>query len=355
MLSILAKVKEIIESNSSLLDSVEEGEDFEKVVLEALEKIPGIKSKDNGKHAFPDIEVNHNNICYGLEVKFSKSGLWRSKGNSVFESIGDADKFEEIYIIYGRRPKKDEKKDHIDVRYATYGESIDKIEVTHSPRFAINMNSKSEDIKKLFAKYESYSKFRALSNEEKNAFLREYFKYAKDDLGDKWYIQADEKKENLVPVNFKSLPQNIKNDFKAEAYILYPKYLFKNKADYSPLIPYMIVKYFAYSSSLRDCFSSGGKGTLLKSDKKYPKILVNFYHLRADIKDILNNPRHEDFTELCFKNWRSQFETIDFSEDLSLENNYYKLLEEFKPTLEVEDHMGNKNLESINLLEFFTE
>src|SRR5690606_2648988 len=105
-----------------------------------LLKKPEINVNHNGIHAFPDLEIELSGKFYGLEIKYSNSGSWRSKGNSIFESLTTTTKYEEIYVFYGRKPKKNEPINHIEIRYAPYGKSIEKIEVTHSPRFAINMN-----------------------------------------------------------------------------------------------------------------------------------------------------------------------------------------------------------------------
>lgn len=356
--NILNDLKDTIQGNENLVNTIGSGDEFEKLILDELKKITSINVKHNGVHAFPDLELEVAGKFYGLEVKFSNSGNWRSKGNSIFESLSSSTEYEEIYVFYGRKPKKKEEINYIEVRYAPYGKSIDKIEVTHSPRFAINMNATEGTIEEIFNKYENYAKFRMLSNEVKNEFLREYFEVSKEKLGDKWYINTTQPSvqnddiPTLEPIPFTSLSNNLKAQLKAECFILFPSYLFRNRADYSPIAPYMITKHFVYTSSLRDTFTSGGK-VLLNDGSYYPKMLLTFQELNLVIKDILVNPIYEDFPQTCFNNWVDQFPTIKFDSDDSLLENYELIIKEFQPEMTIITPNGEEVKVKINLNKFW--
>lgn len=314
----------------------------------------------NGAHAFPDLKVTINDSIFGIEIKFSNSGNWRSKGNSIFESLSDESEYEEIFVLYGRKPKKKETINHIDIKYAPYGDSIERIEVTHSPRFAINMNSKNEIISELFREYGSYDNFRKLDVKSKNNFLREYFNRHKENLGDKWYINLDSNSYSedslpqIEPVLFSNLPTKMKNQIINEAFILFPKYLFDSPTNYSNLAAYMITQYFVYSTSLRDSFSAGGKTIILDKDNYYPRMLMKFYTHRACIKTTLTEPNHGDFAEQCFKNWKVQFPTISFDENESLEFNYDLILRNYQPELEIEHVLTSaKSKITVDLMHYY--
>ncbi|WP_298468985.1 hypothetical protein [uncultured Psychrobacillus sp.] len=356
--SILEDLKATIEGNENLLHSIENGNGFESLVFDELLKISTINVKHNGIHAFPDFEIELSGKFYGLEIKYSNSGNWRSKGNSIFESLSSSTEYEEIFVFYGRKPKKKEPINYIEIKYAPYGKSIDKIEVTHSPRFAINMNSDEEAIEKIFNKYENYAIFRTLTNEVKNEFLREYFEVSKDKLGDKWYInttQLDNKDDeipNLEPIPFSSLSPILQNQLKAECYILFPNYLFRSRADYSQVAPYLISKHFVYTSSLRDIFTSGGQ-VLLSDDSWYPKMLLNFQELNSVIKEVLTNPLDSEFSQLCFTNWENQFPEIQFDLDDSLLDNYLLIIETFQPEMFITSSNDEVIKIKINLKNFW--
>ncbi|MDC6269270.1 hypothetical protein [Lysinibacillus fusiformis] len=356
--NILDDLKNLIESNEDLLESITNGEEFEGLVYNELQKIHTIKVIHNGIHAFPDLDINLSGKFYGLEVKYSDSGNWRSKGNSIFESLTTKTSYEEIYVFYGRKPKKKEAIKHIEVRYAPYGKSIDKIEVTHSPRFAINMNASEGAIETLFNKYENYAKFRMLPNEDKNEFLREYFELSKEKLGNKWYINTTQSPTqsneipNLEAIPFTSLSNELQAQIKAECYILFPSYLFRSRADYSPIFPYMISKHFVYTSSLRDMFTSGGQ-VLLSDGSWYPKMLLTFQEVNSVIKDILMNPLDEDFSQACFNNWVNQFPDMSFDSEVSLLENYETIIETFKPEMFITNSNDEVVKVKINLNNFW--
>ncbi|MGF7534727.1 hypothetical protein AAGG74_13670 [Bacillus mexicanus] len=346
--NLLDSLKNRIENDNSIFHSVNSGFDFEKYIIRNLEelKIYGhiFDFKHNGPHSFPDLTIKFpDGSLFGLEIKFSSSGNWYSKGNSVFETHSNKENdeglaYKEIYILFGRRPKPKENKTNCEIRYSTYSDSIKKIEVTHSPRFAINMSTEQKDIFTIIDPEDTYLKFRVKSPSEKTEFIKKYFsKLTKNNNQDKWYI-TNEDETQIKPMNFSKLNKAEKSRILAESFILFPYDLFQKEADYSEVGANMITRHFVYSTSLRDSFSAGGKIQIFeKSDIRYPKILKTFREKQEDIKKLLNNPQ-DNLEEVCFTTWESRLKDsplIKIDKSLSLLENYTNIILNLKPEMKI--------------------
>ncbi|MGS2799129.1 hypothetical protein [Bacillus velezensis] len=366
MEQLLTLLKNRIETDNYIFKDVNSGEAFEDYVFNQMKSLQvelKIKSvKHNGVHSFPDFRIEfEDGTIFGLEIKFSSSGNWYSKGNSVFETHSNKEEednlsYKEIYILFGRKPKAKEDNANCEVKFSTYSASIKKIEVTHSPRFAISMNESHPDLFTALKSTDTYLKFRVKSVSEKNEFIKKYFnKFTKGDHQDKWYINKGEEIQ-LKPVNFKKLNKSEKSRILAESFILYPHDLFQTIADYSEVGANMITRHFVYSTSLRDSFSAGGKMKILPNDPtEYPKILNTFIKHQNFIKQVLNNPE-EDLEELCFNTWKAVFResiAIKIDKTKSLEENFKNIILNLKPTMEVKKQ-NKKTKKVIDLSLFLT-
>lgn len=356
IIDVLKYIQEKTQQNHTLMKEIKNGEDFERYIFKKVQQLQSTRKdlsikhvEHNGPHSFPDLKITFsNNTTYGVEIKFSSSGNWKSKGNSVFETLSDkdADTYQDIYVLFGRLPKRKESLDHIEVRYSTYAKAIDKIEVTHSPRFSINLSDGERDLAGLEQLMGAYSEFRLKTVKEKNMILREYFTdYYKGQSVDKWYIpikeefpnvnEKDQQHEfgNVEPVLFKKLSKKEQEKLIAEAFIIYPQDLLKSKADYTRVAAYWVSKYFVYSPSLRDCFTSGGKVVILEKNKEYPKILKTFYDSQDLIFEILQSGQLDEMEKEILENWASVIPNIYNAGDLV--DIYRIILKNIKPTMEV--------------------
>lgn len=368
---LLSIIKKDIENDIELLNKVKTGENFEIEVFEKFQKIK-LKFPDlnissithNGAHSFPDLKVKFkNNNVFGIEIKFSASGNWRSKGNSIFESLSNKENndesYKEIYVLFGRKPKEKENVSNIEIKFAPYGKSIEKIEVTHSPRFSINMLNGSRDVISLFGKDSNYADFRVKSNEEKNEFLRNYFNETiRENSVDKWYHYKsnDEKIEEVKPILLSDLQLSIKEKIIAESFILYIGDLFKSKANYSNVAANMISQHFVYAPSLRDSFTAGGQDRIKESNVNYPKILITFSNHVNTIKELLRNPPYENFEDKCFRTWKKSFienKEITIDENQDIEFCYELIIKNFRPVFNVEYMLDKKKKAGIDLAQFY--
>lgn len=362
----LKRIAERIQQNPSLKNSIKDGDSFEKHVYKEMKNFATSANdlnvtsvEHNGSHAFPDLKVTFSNdIIYGVEIKFSASGNWNSKGNSVFESLSnkesDDNAYRDIFVLFGRKPKIKEEIPHLEIRFAPYGLSVDRIEVTHSPRFSINMNKQEYNLTELFGKDNTYADFRIKTNEEKNELLRAYFQQStKKDAPDKWYMPklSYEDLESVEPILFSSLNIIQKQQIIAESFILFPFDLFKKKANYVNVASNMISRHFVYSTALRDSFSSSGKTVILEKDIYYPRILMTFHIHAGKIKEILRNPPYENFEDDCHNAWEkalhdNSIEQISFDKEDDIELSFEKFVKHFNPQLEIQ-HVITEDKEDI--------
>lgn len=333
MEKILNTAKEYIEKNSSFFNTIKTGDQFEKVTLEVFNQIkddhPELRIssiKDNGEHAFPDISIIlTTGETYGIEVKFSKSGHWYSLGNSIFESQSDTsdNAYTDIYLLFGRKPKAREKKSNLEVRFNLYSNVLKDIKVTHSPRFTIDMNQDSNSI---FNECIKYEKFRTLTEEEKIDFIQQYF--SENISENKWYIN---KQTQILPKSLSDIEENQKNNILAECYILFAYDLFEStKANYNNIAKHLLLEYFIISPSLRDSFSSKGKGEIeiLNDGNTYPRAVINFYVNKDKILKLLTTENNL-FREKCLDIW-SNIPNFEFDPSDTLYNIYLNVLTKTK-------------------------
>lgn len=328
--TILAQLKQNIESIKPVDPkyTVSKGQNngFEIMVNDMLHKMKSDHSNSAyinfdfhlhyGSH-FPDLDIYINDKTYGIEIKSRQKLSWTTNGNSVMESISSPH-YDDIFLLFGAY---EERKAQYFVKYRAYWEALEGIKVTHSPRFFINMESDAQ----VFTSKSEYNTLRNSNEKNKVRFLQNYLK--EKTKGTKWYIPPEN--DEVLPINFNSVDNEIKFRILAEIYILFPDNIIKFKRDGSPdssdynnATKYLISNYFYYSSSLRDLFSAGGKFT--HNGVNYSRVIGNLNKYKVEINDILDTA-NDDFQSLAFNTW-SQRHSIDTQ--LSFKENYCNILDQ---------------------------
>ena len=141
-------LKHLSETSPKLIAACKTGEDFEQCVFDATEATLaslGIQSTvfyTPGSHVFPDIVVEFNHgEKYGIEVKSSTSSSsknWKINGNSVLGSTKED--VIDTYIVFGKTAIGNQ-----GFRCKRYEDAIANVAVTHSPRYAIDMEIASNE------------------------------------------------------------------------------------------------------------------------------------------------------------------------------------------------------------------
>ena len=158
--------------------------EFEHQVLLTLQAVAGAKGGQfnfqpiHSDHSFPDIIAEHTTgVCYGIEIKTART--WQTNGNSINNSISD-ERIETVVVIFCKTTEP------IEFDYKSYEEAITGIQVTHYPRYVLNMKASSQE-SVLKSMGISYASFKNLPTPQKIALLKQYYE-AKGKADGKWWI-----------------------------------------------------------------------------------------------------------------------------------------------------------------------
>jgi hypothetical protein len=298
----------------------ESSSNFEEMVYEALKKSAIGTNFENyiemvTGHKFPDIVFN--NRFYGVEVKSLKHEGWSTFGNSIFESTR-VENIDRIYILAGRLSAP------IEFKYKKYEDCIDDIQVTHSPRYHIDMDVKEENtiFKKIGIPYET---FRGL--DDPLSPLRKYYKKKLKPGEGLWWLENDAEKignNNLVVKVLNDLPDDEREKIMVEGFARFPKLLGGDQSRYKKFATWLIVEHGLVSHNVRDFFSAGGQKKIVVDGKKYVGVPKIYFNLQRRVKEIKEEvDRLKPFT--IYENWEiedkydtNKFKTwIDLVEDFS--------------------------------------
>jgi hypothetical protein len=281
-----------------------------KQVQEEISSSDKLEITENYGHYFPDIDLMLNGKKYGVELKFRKDGSWSTLGNSVLSTL-TTDDYNEVYLVFASKPRNEKK---IYIKYDLYWKTTSSIQVTHSPRYTINM----DDSDTVFESSEEYTTYKNKSEDEKIEFIQSLLR--KSVSGTKWYTAPE---KIITGTQFKYLECEEKKQLLAEAFLLYPFDLFlgSNQLKYKRVTDYYINTHFIYDSGLRDHFTSSGKATF--NGVEFPKMIKT---LESVSEIIVKNIEEAspDFKALMIDNWEESFDKSLISDDLL--NSYKKIL-----------------------------
>jgi hypothetical protein len=275
------------------IDAIE----FETLVCETMKEAAKRVNFDGAifqtrKQQFPDIIAN---TVFGVEVKTAKNS-WESTGNSILESTR-VKLVEMIYMFYCRFGN------FIDIKYKPYQECLANIIVTHSPRYQINMDLSGDD--SIFARMKvSYDDFRSRNPIQK---AKEYYKKHLLKGESLWWIGSEEEIEKvnkpLIIKTYETLDKNSQDRFRSESMAFFPEIFSNdNRSKYSRVTAYLLNKYNAVSSSLRDKFTANGQVTLEINGIRYeelPHVYSELQHNAQLVRKIIN----ESDVELLKEHW----------------------------------------------------
>lgn len=243
-----------LSAQKDLKAHIPKSDDLERAVKESLEFAIkewnlGQQKKEKkdievyllGGKRFPDIILLNKSDSekIGIEVKLHTRGKsWTTTGNSAIASTQEPN-LEAIYLLFGHFALADP-----EFKIRPIDECICRLDVTHKPRYQINMNYAGGD----FCENEigiSYNQLRNLAKEDREVLV--------------FSCVAKEKYTEIYHKNKKEL-----NKLIAKSFLLFPE-LFS----YNPRIRYkrMTEWFFAQNilaPNVRDFFSSAGKVSIQK-------------------------------------------------------------------------------------------
>lgn len=245
---------------------------------------------------FPDIIANK---FYGIEVKSTKQNHWKTTGNSVLESTRIED-IQRIYMLFGKIYKP------IEFKCRLYQDCLYDVIVTHSPRYAIDMDLRQGET--IFDKVGiDYETIRHSANPIKP--FKNYYRNKLSEGQELWWIDNDEYKPDTIVFKIRnSLTKAEKDGFKIKGYTYFPEILGNKQTKFDMFTLWLSVKQRVICPNVRDMFTAGGKGHLTIEGTKLhglPKALMTFIQ---NVETITNEFTQTDI-ETLNDIWHTDFQT----------------------------------------------
>jgi hypothetical protein len=191
---------------------------------------------------------------YGVEVKSSKNDSWMTTDDIDFEGNGVRD-VKNVFLLFGKLSNPPE------FRFRPYGECVGDVRVTHTPRYAIDMNLKTGDT--FFDKAGvTFDEFR--SSGDKMKTIKEYYS-GNNPKQHQWPFERDKG----VPVNlvfFNDLSKSERAPLLVQGLVRFPELLAspRGRADggmkkYERFTLWLLRERGIICHNIRDAFSAGGK------------------------------------------------------------------------------------------------
>ena len=216
---------------------------------------------------FPDIIAQN---FFGIEIKTTGQDHWVTTGNSVLESTR-VENIERIYMLFGKLGGK------IEFKFRLYQECLQRVVVTHSPRYLIDINlAKGETI---FDKMNlPYDTLRNLPQpiEPIIDFYRKTLKPGQD----LWWINNDKNEiqsTNLIIDLWQNKSVIEKQEIRLKAFVYFPEIFGQSQDKYNRIGIWFVKELSLVCTNLRDLFSAGGRGDRILNGKVFnllPQIII---------------------------------------------------------------------------------
>lgn len=247
---------------------------------------------------FPDIIANN---FYGVEVESTKQNHWKTTGNSVLESTR-VEGIQRIYMLFGKMV------DPIEFKCRPYEDCLYDVIVTHSPRYAIDMNLNNGET--IFDKIKlDYDTIRQSLNPIKP--FKEYYRNKLAEGQELWWLDNEEyQPDSIVFKIWNSLGKEEKDEFKILGYTYFPEILGKQQTKFDKFTLWLSVKQRIICPNVRDLFTAGGREEIIIENtllSALPKTLAKFIN---NIDIIVNEFITTDIEKIN-EIWRTGFKTRD--------------------------------------------
>lgn len=264
---VLTEIRQKLEIRAQS-EGFQSAEQFELAVVAELQAHPLTAPlpivHQVGSQNFPDIVVAES---FGIEVKFKRGrrgasdGAWREIGNSIFEG-SRLEGVEHVYVIFCRMGIASE------VRVRPYSEAIYHVRTSHSPRFALSMESLDAS---LFGRPDgigvTYEEFRSMPDRRKMELIKAYAR-AKHPGDWLWWVDDEVGAANdgeLVIRNYLHLNAEERRSLIAEALLLVPECLSggqggngrRKTKHYQRIGTYWLRAHSVYCGNVRDALTAG--------------------------------------------------------------------------------------------------
>lgn len=293
---------------------------FEKEAQRQLQffaTIHGVKQEVvlHSGRKFPDIVFKDTNV--GVEIKTAQKG-WACLGNSVAASTL-VDGVSEVYLLFGSGEA------NFEARYSRYEDSVKSVEVTHSPRYVLDMNTPHRG-SYLYRIGKTLPDMLAM-DDPISCVVEEARRNLKK--GERLWWVSEEVSAPLLIRPWRAVKSHEKKTLVASAFALFPSQVLRApRADYSGFALWLTQRHSILNSNVRDAFTSGGRLTSLDfGDGVLNDIPHVFLTLRSHLPEIVRvikedlsaadwshnyqcNHEESDTSEKRLKMWRAVVEPL---------------------------------------------
>jgi hypothetical protein len=248
---------------------------------------------------FPDIVFE--NSKFGVEIKTAQKG-WSCLGNSVAASTL-VDGIDQVYLIFCSGVN------NFQVRYGRYEDAVSSVEVTHSPRYMLDMDTPLGG-SYLYRIGKTLSEMLAL-DDPISCVVDEARRNLKK--GERiWWISEGVSAPLRIRL-WKAVKSQEKKTLIASAFALFPSQILRApRADYSSFALWLIQRHSILHSNVRDDFSSGGRLASLEfGDGMLRDVPQVFLALRSHLSEIFRVIREDLSAEDWSHNYQCDLEESD--------------------------------------------
>lgn len=264
---------------------------------------------------FPDIVFKDS--AFGVEIKTAQKG-WSCLGNSVAASTL-VDGVSQVYLLFGSGES------NFEARFARYEDAVKSVEVTHSPRYVLDMDVPpggsylrriGKDLAGMLAMDDPIS---CIVDEARRNLKK----------GERLWWVSEEVSAPLRIRLWKAVNSSEKKTLIASAFALFPSQVLRApRADYSGFALWLTQRHSILNSNVRDSFTSGGRLASLEfGDGVLNDIPQVFFTLRSHLAETVRvikedlssadwshdyqcDPWQCDTSEKRLKMWRSIVEPL---------------------------------------------
>lgn len=222
--------------------------------------------------SFPDIIIDR---TYGVEVKTTATGTATLCGNSIYETYNKYDIMpSNINLISGDLFNKT-------AITKNYFDSIVSINVTHSPRFMLNISNDIPE-ESVFDSIGIEANDFVLADKQKKTEIFQKYARKNHPSGSCWYIS-----QSPMITMISSLSKDEYALLVAEGIILFPAMISSNsRTKYEGFTMWMASEKGIVSSNVRDIFSAGGRVEI--DGISYPGIMKIIQKYNSQIKTLID-------------------------------------------------------------------
>ena len=264
---------------------------------------------------FPDIVFE--NSKFGVEIKTAQKG-WACLGNSVAASTL-VDGVCEVYLLFGSGEA------NFKARCSRYEDSVKSVEVTHSPRYVLDMDTPHRG-SYLYRIGKTLPDMLAM-DDPISCVVDEARRNLKK--GERLWWVSEEVSAPLLIRLWRAVKSHEKKTLIASAFALFPSQVLRApRADYTGFALWLTQRHSILNSNVRDAFTSGGRLTSLDFGdgvlNDVPKVFLTFRSHLSEIVRVIKedlsaadwshnyqcNHEESDTSEKRLKMWRAVVEPL---------------------------------------------